>query len=121
MIIGTQLLDFKFYSLALHAMSLENPDPRPSLEGHMLMLVCKAKGSQDLDFSWFKEGQVIDISRTSRNMWESRIPGNDGETQSSVLNIGKAHPLDAGNYKQQFLTFLLNNFTLIYDVMKKWM
>ena len=78
-------------------MSLHNYENRPVIEGQLLTLVCKAKGSKNLSFQWLKDGHVLDMGRTSRNIWETRIPSADEETHISVLNVEKVHHLDEGN------------------------
>ena len=66
------------------------------IEGQLMTLVCMAKGSKGLQFQWLKDGVVIDMDRTERNIWESRIPSMDEDTHISVLNFEKIHHLDEG-------------------------
>jgi len=71
------------------------------VEDKILTLVCKVKGSQFTTFKWYKDGAVVDVWRTQRNVWETEIPSEDGETRISELNINKVHPLDAGKQHRQ--------------------
>jgi hypothetical protein len=87
---------FRSFSAPLHLITLRNYDNKPSTEGHLLTLFCKARGSRHLTFQWFKDDYLIDVDKTDRNMWKSKIPTYDGETHISVLNIEKVQYLDKG-------------------------
>ena len=77
-------------------LTLENYDDKPILVGHLLTLVCRAKGSNGLQFHWLKDGAPVHVHRTSRNMWITTVPSSDDESRMSVLNIDHAHMLDEG-------------------------
>lgn len=98
----------------LHSLTLQNSEKSPAVEGRKLSLVCKVRGSSGLRFEWFKDGAVVNVHQSERNMWQTRIPPNDGETHLSILNIEKAHRLDEGEVmKAAGRRFLLHIDVLI--------
>lgn len=84
---------------ALHSLTLRKYDKKTVREGDILTLACEAKGSDNLKFEWFKDGAAINVSRTQRNMYIMKIPKADPESRTTVLDIDKAHSLDAGVYR----------------------
>ena len=84
-----------------------NYDPRPTLRGKMLTLVCAAKGSDNLHFQWYKDGVLVNTSLTLRNAWESIIPQKRHGLILSVLNLDVVVPLDEGMFSIEVLCHLL--------------
>lgn len=81
---------------ALHSLSLRQYDADHAISGQFLTLACKAKGSRNTRFTWYKDGHEIRFDQSTRDIWETRIPSSDGETHLSVLSIEKALPIDDG-------------------------
>ena len=82
-------------------LKLEKFDKGSALDGKLLTMTCSAKGSEYISFEWSKNGAIIDVSKTHRNMWIVRIPNGANKldnTYNSVLNIEKVHKLDAGKF-----------------------
>ena len=84
-------------------LTLENYDDKPMVVGRLLTLVCRAKGSNGLRFTWLKDGAPVEVHRTARNMWITPVPTSDDESRMSVLNIDHAHMLDEGRRKLGFI------------------
>ncbi|XP_064606654.1 uncharacterized protein LOC135471373 [Liolophura sinensis] len=76
---------------ALHLLDVQNYDKRPAIQGQLLTLVCTARGSEFLNFRWFKDGALVRTDLANRNAWEQRVPATVHETQLDILNIGKRH------------------------------
>ncbi len=84
-------------------MSLKQYDSEHIKVGHFLTLACKAKGSRNILFKWYKDGHRVRFNESTRDIWETRIPSSDGETHLSVLSIEKALPIDDGNDWAKFI------------------
>lgn len=85
-----------FFSTALHLLDVQNYDKRPAIQGQLLTLVCTARGSEFLNFRWFKDGALVRTDLANRNAWEQRVPATVHETQLDILNIENVKPLDKG-------------------------
>ena len=83
---------------ALHSVSLRHYDGDPAKVGHFVSFACKAKGSINIGFTWYKDGHKIRFGQSTRDIWETRIPSSDKETHLSILSIEKTLPIDDGKY-----------------------
>lgn len=63
-----------------------------------MSVVCAAKGSKDMSFSWYKDGARVNTRLTLRNAWESVYQQSAYGMYLYALNIDSAMPIDQGIY-----------------------
>ncbi|KAH9499892.1 hypothetical protein Btru_076854 [Bulinus truncatus] len=83
---------------ALKFVSLEINGENSVIEGKMLTLTCTARGSEYIQFKWFKNGKPLNLSLTHRNAWEIHLPENIQGKHISVLNIDGISVYDEGKF-----------------------
>ncbi|KAL4236660.1 hypothetical protein ACF0H5_005045 [Mactra antiquata] len=71
-------------------------EPQATLRGKMMSIVCSAKGSKNMQFSWYKDGARVNTRLTLRNVWESVYPHSVHGMYLYALNIDSAMPIDQG-------------------------
>ena len=65
-------------------------------QGTDLTISCEAKGSNNLRFNWYKDGALVDTSRSLRDAFQTVIPSVKEKVIRSVLSISSASPFDKG-------------------------
>ncbi|KAH9499898.1 hypothetical protein Btru_076869, partial [Bulinus truncatus] len=83
---------------ALKFVSLEINGENSVIEGKMLTLTCTARGSEYIQFKWFKNGKPLNLLLTHRNAWEIHLPENIQGKHISVLNIDGISVYDEGKF-----------------------
>ncbi|CAL1542945.1 unnamed protein product, partial [Lymnaea stagnalis] len=89
----------------LKLLGVENPDEDPVNEGKLLTLTCTARGSESMQFRWFKDGRPFNMTLTHRNAWEIRLPETIRGKRISVLNIDGVTTYDKGEFTCEISDF----------------
>ncbi|XP_063975979.1 uncharacterized protein LOC135161914 isoform X2 [Diachasmimorpha longicaudata] len=66
--------------------------------GDQFVLSCIAQGSEGIKFSWYKDNMLVNISKSTREIWHRELPDDGSDVHTSLLTIDKATLLDAGQY-----------------------
>ncbi|XP_055885520.1 uncharacterized protein LOC106063426 isoform X2 [Biomphalaria glabrata] len=86
-------------------LSLEMSSESPIKEGGMLTLTCTARGSENIQFKWFKNGKPLNLTVTHRNAWEIHLPETIQGKHISVLNIDGITIYDKGKFTCEIIDF----------------
>ncbi|VVC31655.1 Hypothetical protein CINCED_3A008111 [Cinara cedri] len=77
----------------------KNQDSIP--EGEQFIIACFAQGPPDMQFRWFKDGNPINTSISTRNIWTKIKKNEKNEYRSSILVVEHADILDSGKFTCQ--------------------
>ncbi|XP_020277986.1 uncharacterized protein LOC109851869 isoform X2 [Pseudomyrmex gracilis] len=102
-------------ALRLQSLFLNEPNVN-DYEVHLeeyVALSCIAQGSYSTNFTWYKDGMLVNTSKAIREIWIAQLP-NDGDVYTSMLIITKATLLDAGQYTCQVTDWGVQQCKSIY-------
>uniref|UniRef100_A0A2S2QQX5 Notch 2 N-terminal-like protein n=1 Tax=Sipha flava TaxID=143950 RepID=A0A2S2QQX5_9HEMI len=87
-------------SLWLNKMDVNKP--RDSIpEGEQFIISCSAQGPADMQFQWYKDGNPINTSISTRYIWTKIKKSEKSEYKSSILVIEHADVFDSGKFTCQ--------------------
>ena len=67
-----------------------------ALEDKGMTLSCAARGPDDVQFSWYKDGYPLDLRLFMQRAQETLIPSSRDEILRSVITFDRVSPLDRG-------------------------
>ncbi|XP_014245843.1 uncharacterized protein LOC106664542 isoform X2 [Cimex lectularius] len=99
---------------ALHLKSIMSTVKGIIREGDELMLSCIAQGSSYMTFNWYKDGDRIDVTRSSGLIWTKMLPKDGRGEYTSILVIEKIDALDEGRYTCQIADWGFQECKTVY-------
>ncbi|XP_011869208.1 PREDICTED: uncharacterized protein LOC105562756 isoform X2 [Vollenhovia emeryi] len=82
--------------------------------GEQIILSCAAQGSYSINFTWYKDGMLVNTSKATREIRIHRLPNDGSDVSTSTLTIEKATLLDAGQYTCQVVDWGVQQCKGIY-------
>ncbi|XP_014468540.1 PREDICTED: uncharacterized protein LOC106741243 isoform X3 [Dinoponera quadriceps] len=82
--------------------------------GDQIVLSCAAQGSYGINFTWYKDGMLVNTSKATREIWVSNLPNDGSDVYLSVLTIEKANLLDGGQYTCQVVDWGVQQCKSVY-------
>ncbi|CAO1396878.1 unnamed protein product [Diamesa serratosioi] len=83
--------------------TLESTPKSPLREKSDLVIACTAQGSSRLSFKWFKNGMILNTSRSMRKVSSIELPMDSMERFVSLLSINNTDRIDGGIYTCQVI------------------
>uniref|UniRef100_A0A0C9RMD4 BAI3 protein n=1 Tax=Fopius arisanus TaxID=64838 RepID=A0A0C9RMD4_9HYME len=85
-------------SLRLQSLRVNHVNERDVRLGDQFILSCIAQGSDEIKFIWYKDDMLVNMSKSTREIWYRELPDDGTDVHTSLLTIDKATLLDAGQY-----------------------
>ncbi|XP_033219587.1 cadherin EGF LAG seven-pass G-type receptor 2-like [Belonocnema kinseyi] len=101
-------------SLRLQTLRLNQVNEHVVRLGDQFMLTCVAQGSYNINFTWYKDNMLINMSKATREIWYRHLPNDGSDMHTSLLTIEKATLLDAGQYTCQVVDWEMQQCKSIY-------
>lgn len=83
-------------------------------ENEQVILSCIAQGSEQMEFSWYKDGQPIDPFKGFGGVWMHILPKNSREEYTAILGIDAAKVVDEGWYTCQVMDWGVQECKSVY-------
>ncbi|BES95586.1 Hypothetical protein NTJ_08396 [Nesidiocoris tenuis] len=89
--------------LHLNSIQITKKDRRESdvRIGDHVILICVAQGTKSIEFNWFKDGSLINVSKSNGELWTETRPNDGKDEYSSYLGIESVTSWEEGRYTCQ--------------------
>nr|XP_031835747.1 uncharacterized protein LOC116428347 isoform X1 [Nomia melanderi]XP_031835748.1 uncharacterized protein LOC116428347 isoform X1 [Nomia melanderi]XP_031835749.1 uncharacterized protein LOC116428347 isoform X1 [Nomia melanderi] len=101
-------------ALKLQSLRLNQVNEREVHLGDQFVLSCTAQGSYSLNFTWYKDNMLVNMSKATRKIWYKHLPNDGSDLHTSLLTVEKASLLDAGQYTCQVVDWSVQQCKSIY-------
>ncbi|KZC14505.1 Brain-specific angiogenesis inhibitor 1 [Dufourea novaeangliae] len=88
-------------ALRLQSLRLNRVNEHEVHLGDQLILSCVAQGSYSINFTWYKDNMLVNISKATREIGYKHLPNDASDLHTYLLTIEKTTLLDAGQYTCQ--------------------
>ncbi|XP_076242713.1 uncharacterized protein LOC143184400 [Calliopsis andreniformis] len=101
-------------ALKLQSLRLNRVNDHEVHLGDQFSLSCVAQGSYGINFIWYKDSMLVNISKATREIGYKHVPSDGSDLHTSLLTIEKATLLDAGQYTCQVVDWGVQQCKSIY-------
>ncbi|XP_015605218.1 uncharacterized protein LOC107272516 [Cephus cinctus] len=101
-------------ALKLQTLRMNQINEREVRLGDQFILSCVAQGSHNLNFTWYKDNMLVNMSKATREIWYRHLPNDGSDQHTSLLMIDKATLLDAGEYTCQVIDWGVQQCKSVY-------
>ncbi|KAF6206427.1 hypothetical protein GE061_017660 [Apolygus lucorum] len=82
--------------------------------GDQVILSCVAQGTSYMEFTWFKDGDPINVSKSTGELWTKIMSKDTKDEYSAYLGIESVTPWDEGRYTCQVVDWGVQECRSIY-------